>query len=336
MLIYSVFMKAYAGMRKFVKKCYLCITLSEKPMVSVIIPNYCHAPYLARRIESVLGQSYRDIEVIVLDDCSTDGSREVIERYRTDPRVTHVVYNEVNSGSPFVQWRRGFELARGKYIWIAESDDFSHPAFLERCVEQLEAHPECVAAHTLSRFVDSDGRPLGKEPAVRKRPPRVVEGPRLIVHGLLMVNEIYNASMVVFRRDALPPDGNYSRYRYCGDWLFWMEMAFGGSVCTIFEPLNYFRRHDTTTTGRSERSGGKWLEVLPILNYVFGMIPVPASLRWAIVGKSYYRMWRMGCRLEWPYGYRKAWNCWTEQWRHPWLLMAWYKFHKLLPAFTGL
>ena len=51
-------------------------------MVSVIIPNYCHAPYLRQRIDSVLAQSYPDFEVVLLDDCSTDGSREVIERYR--------------------------------------------------------------------------------------------------------------------------------------------------------------------------------------------------------------------------------------------------------------
>lgn len=76
-------------------------------MVSVIIPNYCHAPYLRQRIDSVLAQSYSDFEVVLLDDCSTDGSREVIERYRNHPRIKQIVYNDRNGGSAFANGARG-------------------------------------------------------------------------------------------------------------------------------------------------------------------------------------------------------------------------------------
>lgn len=128
-------------------------------MVSVIIPNYCHAPYLRQRIDSVLAQSYPNFEVVLLDDCSTDGSREVIERYRNHPRIKQIVYNDRNGGSAFAQWRKGFALTQGEYIWIAESDDYADPAFLERCVAELDADPACVLAHTLSRTVTRrDGR----------------------------------------------------------------------------------------------------------------------------------------------------------------------------------
>ena len=113
--------------------------------VSVIIPNYCHARFLNRRIDSVLNQTYDDFEVIILDDCSTDNSRDIIETYRHHPRVSHIVYNEKNSGSTFVQWDKGFELAQGQYIWIAESDDEAAPTFLEECVTQLEKHPSAKA-----------------------------------------------------------------------------------------------------------------------------------------------------------------------------------------------
>lgn len=64
------------------------------PTVSVIVPNFCHAPYLEERIESILAQTYRDFELILLDDCSTDDSREVLERYRQHPNVSRIVYNE--------------------------------------------------------------------------------------------------------------------------------------------------------------------------------------------------------------------------------------------------
>lgn len=130
--------------------------------VSVIIPNYRHAPYLQERIDSVLAQTWRDFEIIILDDCSPDNSREVIERYRGNERITHIVYNEQNSGSTFVQWQKGFDLSQGEYIWIAESDDFAEPGFLAACVEQLDQDPACTLAYTESRLVDAESRPMKK------------------------------------------------------------------------------------------------------------------------------------------------------------------------------
>lgn len=130
--------------------------------VSVIIPNYRHALYLKERIDSVLEQTYRDFEVIILDDCSPDDSREIIETYRTREKIAHIVYNERNSGSTFMQWQKGFDLAQGEYIWIAESDDFADPGFLSSCVEQLENEPSCTLAYTESRLVDAESRPMKK------------------------------------------------------------------------------------------------------------------------------------------------------------------------------
>lgn len=95
------------------------------PKISVIVPNYNHAKFLPRRIKSILGQSFNDMEIIILDDCSTDSSREIISQFaQQDTRIT-TYYNKSNSGSPFKQWQKGIKLARGEYIWIAESDDFA-------------------------------------------------------------------------------------------------------------------------------------------------------------------------------------------------------------------
>ena len=133
-------------------------------MVSVIIPNYCHARYLKQRIDSVLAQTYSDIEVVLLDDCSTDSSREILESYRSHPRIKQIVYNDRNSGSAFAQWQKGFALTGGEYIWIAESDDYADPTFLERCVAALDSDSDCVIAHTLSR-TESDVRPARRTAA---------------------------------------------------------------------------------------------------------------------------------------------------------------------------
>ena len=266
-------------------------------MVSVIIPNYCHAPYLRQRIDSVLAQSYPDFEVVLLDDCSTDGSREVIERYRNHPRIKQIVYNDRNGGSAFAQWRKGFALTQGEYIWIAESDDYADPAFLERCVAELDADPACVLAHTLSRTVDSEGRPFGK---VRHagRPVRRMDGRRFVLRHLLRRNELYNASMAVFRRSALPAAGEYEGFRYAGDWYFWMLVALQGRVSTVFEPLNAFRRHDAATTTQGERTGGLYEEVLQILPAIFSRMRTAAPVRWALEGKQLCRLHRARRRFR--------------------------------------
>ena len=93
------------------------------PTLSAIVPNYNHGPYLKLRIDSILNQTYEDIEVIILDDNSQDNSVEIIESYRTHPKVSHILLNDRNSGSTFIQWEKGINLATGKWIWIAESDD---------------------------------------------------------------------------------------------------------------------------------------------------------------------------------------------------------------------
>src|SRR5215469_14819662 len=97
---------------------------SIAPKVSIVVPNYNHARFLPQRLDSILGQTFQDFELILLDDSSTDDSRSILLEYgRRDPRV-RIEFNEVNSRNPFKQWNKGVGLAHGQYVWIAESDDY--------------------------------------------------------------------------------------------------------------------------------------------------------------------------------------------------------------------
>lgn len=178
------------------------------PTVSVIVPNYCHAPYLEQRIESILQQTFQDFELILLDDCSTDGSREILERYRNHPKVSGIFYNERNSGSPFKQWKKGLSKATGDYVWIAESDDFSSPCFLERCVRILDTRPDCSIVFTSSYIVDSHSRTIREEAPVKYPKHKQIRfGSRFFLYRFLCPrNTIYNAGMALVRRSALPAD----------------------------------------------------------------------------------------------------------------------------------
>ena len=184
------------------------------PTVSVIVPNYCHAPYLEQRIESILQQTFQDFELILLDDCSTDGSREILERYRNHPKVSGIFYNERNSGSPFKQWKKGLSKATGDYVWIAESDDFSSPCFLERCVRILDTRPDCSIVFTSSYIVDSHSRTIREEAPVKYPKHKQIRfGSRFFLYRFLCPrNTIYNAGMALVRRSALPADDLIIRF----------------------------------------------------------------------------------------------------------------------------
>src|SRR5262249_50667444 len=110
------------------------------PRVSIVLPNYNYARYLDARITSLLGQTFSDFELIITDDASTDRSREVIEKYRSDSRL-RTVYFDKNSGHIYKRWNDGAALATGQYVLFAGADDICNPTFLERLVQVLEQRP---------------------------------------------------------------------------------------------------------------------------------------------------------------------------------------------------
>ena len=237
-------------------------------MVSVIIPNYNHAQYLDERIQSVLNQTYKDFEVIILDDCSTDNSLEVINKYKNYPHVTQIVVNKPNCGSPFKQWHKGFELAKGDIIWIAESDDYCEPTFLERLTTAMSQREDCVVAFC---------KILSFEPNGCKRISTPLELQEGIYESKIFISDfmswhptIVNASGAIFKRSiAMAIDNRYLNFRGAGDRMFWVEMAEQGSIAYVDIPLNYFRQHNSNSSSRNFNSGTNQREDKIILDYIY-------------------------------------------------------------------
>lgn len=229
------------------------------PLVSVIVPNYNHAPYLEQRIESILNQTYKNFEIILLDDCSTDRSHDVIEQYRHHVKVSHAVCNEQNSGSTFRQWDKGISLAKGDYIWIAESDDWCEPSLLQTLMEGLNANPSCTVAYCQSFYVRN-----GNEVFYHTHTQQLAEcmnGMEYVNKYLIYHSTIYNASMVVFKKFAYQSIPKaYMDFRFCGDWVFWSEMVSKGDVFISGKLLNYFRSHNTDVSTGMYTSGNSFIE----------------------------------------------------------------------------
>lgn len=128
--------------------------------VSVLLTSYNHAAYLPQSIESILSQTFRDFELYIVDDCSTDGSQDVIRSY-DDPRI-HPVMHEKNLGSS--EWQTSLKKdMTGEYFAVAHCDDKWMPDKLEKQVAYLDAHPECAACFTDVQVIDEDGAPYGEE-----------------------------------------------------------------------------------------------------------------------------------------------------------------------------
>jgi glycosyltransferase involved in cell wall biosynthesis len=234
--------------------------------VSVIIPNYNHTVYLKQRIDSVLNQTYRDFEVIILDDCSTDNSIEIIEQYRNNEKIVHIVLNDANSGSTFKQWDKGIQLAKGEYIWLAESDDWCENNFLQVIVDGLEKNKEAVFGYCQSFCINDEGLIIFQSSYTKLED--YCPANEYLEKFLCFGNAVFNASMAVFRKDFYYKVSDfYKTFKFTGDWVFWAELSRLSPVYVNARPLNYFRKHDNDVSGKIYASGLNFIEELKVLNY---------------------------------------------------------------------
>ena len=240
--------------------------------VSVVVPSYNYARYLDQRLASIEAQTFSIHEIIVLDDASQDESVEVVRRrMRESDTPMMLVPNAENSGSVSAQWSKGLELASGDLVWIAEADDYCEASFLARLASAFR-DPEVVLAYSQSLPVDADGKVLrqgfgraSKVDAARVASPGLIytdtldsrrweadyitTGEEEIAVALSQQNTIPNASAVLLRRTAaVKAVPTALEFKNCGDWAFYLELARQGKIAYVRANLNYFRRHEASTT----------------------------------------------------------------------------------------
>jgi len=238
----------------------------KTPQVSVIIPNYNHSNFLNQRIESVLNQTYVEFEVIILDDSSTDSSMDIINKYENDKHISQIVKNSENSGSTFIQWKKGFEIAKGDLIWIAESDDACEFTFLQELVGEFAKDEKVVLAFCKSVKIDINGNIIGE---AGMKHSFHMNGKAFIDNYLYRYNYIQNASSVIFKKEILNEvDLKYTTFRGSGDWIFWVEISKCGNVAYVNKPLNYFRIHGANTTTVELHSGRNEAEAISVYQFL--------------------------------------------------------------------
>ncbi len=241
-----------------------------RPRVTALVPSYNHARYIQERIESILNQTYSNIELIVIDDCSDDESHAVITQLMKEHNFRYL-RNMKNSGSPFSAWNKICSLATGDFIWICESDDVASVLFLEVAVKNLVNNSDASMFYCNSYIIDRDGKKIGHTDRYfhdiwkedRWDNDFYADGYAELIQYQMRGQTVPNMSSALFTAKAFKAAFNpfVMRLQLTGDWLFVGEVMKQGDVIFKHEALSYFRDHEVTSRARvkSARSQAEFI-----------------------------------------------------------------------------
>lgn len=218
-------------------------------LVSIIIPTYNRGDLIGETIESCLSQTYKNIEILVIDDGSDDHTQEVLRSYIERNQITYV-YNQKQGISR--TRNQGLDLAKGKYIQLLDSDDLIEETKIEKQVRFLESNPECEGVYCLSTYFRGE-----KNNIISKSN---------IAHSGEIFEELLKGSFIptltmLFKRNEKRFDESFSK---CEDWDFWLQLTENGKkIGVIKEYLSFVRLHENNT---SKKSFEMWEAHLRVLN----------------------------------------------------------------------
>ncbi len=266
------------------------LKIENPKKVSVIIPNYNYANYIIERIDSVLMQTYPIYELIILDDCSTDNSVEVIkdkiEKIKEEyPNLkVKFIENEVNSGGcVFKQWKKGFDLVTGDFVWIAEADDSAENDFVENLIQPFD-DPEMVISYCESARID------GENNLIRDRSDDLYDmcrtgewndsyiwtGEEENIYHLSVTNTILNVSSLIWRKkDYSEIFEKAGEFKVAGDWYIYYNILKDGKISWNSRALNYYRKHGSSvcTDVRAEIEYGEICRIQDEISELYDLPP---------------------------------------------------------------
>ena len=217
-------------------------------LVSIIIPSYNHEQYIKQAVESVISQSYENIELIVIDDGSKDYSLEYL-RNVSDLRFTLIEQENAGAHSAI---NKGLSLAKGDYLTILNSDDIFHVDRLQECVPCLKVGVDLVA--TWIELINHKGKSLGVKKGWQNMLPWPINPPRHnfpkmddFTLNLLMSNFVSTTSNIILTRRLYEKTGGMKNLRFVHDWDYLLRAARNFQCVLIDKPLMKYRTHQSNT-----------------------------------------------------------------------------------------
>ena len=254
-------------------------------LISVIIPTFNRASYVVRAIESAVSQTYPDLEIIVVDDGSTDGTTSVL-RTLACPRPFRFIESRANEGAPRAR-NRALALCSGRWIAFLDSDDVWHRRKLERQIETLaQSGPGFGACYTGIAAYDDGGKLCGISRATDNGDIRA---------GLMTHNLVGSTSSVLVRRDLLSEVGGFAPgLKSCQDWELWVRLAQRTKFACVPEILTVLSAASSgriTTDGASRLSGHLYMYRTHLRPHFKAGTADPALFR-TIVGEIFMQLGR--------------------------------------------
>ncbi len=237
-------------------------------LVSVIVPTFNYAQYVGDCIRSVMQQTFTDVEIIVVDDGSTDDTEAVIAALNA-PRLRYVRH-EKNRGQAAAR-NTGMEIARGEYVSFLDADDSMRRDNLSKKVEILERYPNVALVHSAVESVDEHGNPVLRRTSTRKNGDVRVER---LFPNILYGNSIVHSS-VLARRKAIDEVGGWDpELRYADDWDLWLRLSRRYEFAYIGEQLVRKRVHQGSIEWRGYLTHQDLQEAEEVLRKAFATLPL--------------------------------------------------------------
>lgn len=218
----------------------------ENPLISICVPAYKGEHTVAKSIQSILNQTYKNIEVIVVDDCSPDNTYEILQTIN-DPRLK-LYRNEINLGM-VGNWNKTVSYATGKYVHLVHSDDVLFPTCIEEKVKFLKEHPtdDFVLIFNATQLINENDKILMVRRYSKKN--TVLEGTKFALESLRKRNLYGEPSNVLFKRSVFEQVGGfYKELKYVTDWDLWIRISPFGKIGYINNVLVQYRVSTTNVT----------------------------------------------------------------------------------------
>ncbi len=218
--------------------------MSNNPTVSVLIPVYNAEKYIKEALDSILNQTFKNFELIIINDCSTDSTEKIIKRYaKKDSRILLVNNKENLKISKTLN--KGIGIAKGKYIVRMDADDWSYPDRIEKQVGYMESNPDIV--------LSSGNMEICDEKMIIKNRSNFPTTDHNIREVLLQYNPMVHPAMI-FRRDIALSIGGYNETVKSEDYMFIIDMSSKGKLGNLKDILIKYRILGNSHTGNKMQS----------------------------------------------------------------------------------
>lgn len=216
----------------------------NNPLVSICIPTYKNEKTIAASIDSALKQTYSNIEIIVVDNCSPDKTLAIVNSFN-DPKIK-VFKNENNIGM-CGNWNRCLDYASGEYIHYLHGDDVLFQNCVEKKINLAKQDSDIVLVFSATEIINSNDKPLMIRRYKNKN--LILDGQKLAYESLYKRNIFGEPSNVLFKRKILEYTNPFCKeLKYATDWELWLRLACFGKIGYIADVLSKYRISDNNTT----------------------------------------------------------------------------------------